>query len=230
MRKILVIIGLVLMFGFCKINKIEAVSGTCACNGGYVNINTDGCDAGLGKAAYCTGSNSCSCFTVNEWNAFKNRTGTVTGTCTCLGGYADQNGCDFSAGKEPRCVSATSCICLTNTEWSNYKNRGSSSHADDAVLPTYDSKDYISPFKFKDADMGTVIGKVIGYVYIFAGFGLLLVLLMGGFAVMTSAGAPEKAKMGYDRITQGVTGFLLIFVSYLIVLVVQATFKVKIFF
>lgn len=119
-------------------------------------------------------------------------------------------------------------ICDTSTNICISDNR--SNNVGDAVLPTYDSKDYISPFKFKDADMGTVIGKVIGYVYIFAGFGLLLVLLMGGFAVMTSAGAPEKAKMGYDRITQGVTGFLLIFVSYLIVLVVQATFKIKIFF
>ena len=78
--------------------------------------------------------------------------------------------------------------------------------------------------------MGTVIGKIIEYIYIFAGFALLIALLMGGFTVLTAAGSPEKAAKGYNQATYGVIGFILIFVSYMVVLLIQAIFHVKIFF
>ena len=94
-------------------------------------------------------------------------------------------------------------------------------------MPSY-GKD--STFVFKNKTLGEVIGEVIKYIYIFAGFTLIIVLLMGGFSVLTAAGSPEKAKVGYDRITQGLIGFIVIFLSYLIVLLLQALLKVKIFF
>jgi hypothetical protein len=96
-----------------------------------------------------------------------------------------------------------------------------------AELPNY--PDSVN-FNFKNATLGTIIGKIIGYVYIFAGMALLLVLIMGGFVVLTSAGSPEKAAKGYGQITNGVVGFIIVFVSYMVVLLIQAIFHVKIFF
>jgi len=106
-------------------------------------------------------------------------------------------------------------------------SNGGAGTVGDAELPDY--PDGVG-FKFKDATLGTVIGKIIEYIYIFAGFALLIALLMGGFTVLTAAGSPEKAAKGYNQATYGVIGFILIFVSYMVVLLIQAIFHVKIFF
>lgn len=97
----------------------------------------------------------------------------------------------------------------------------------DAELPNY--PDSVG-FKFKDKTLGEIIGKIIEYIYIFAGFALLIALFMGGFTVLTAAGSPEKAQKGYNQATYGVIGFIIIFVSYMVVLLIQAIFHVKIFF
>lgn len=77
--------------------------------------------------------------------------------------------------------------------------------------------------------VGTVISKAIPYVYIAAGLSLLLVLISGGITLMTAAGNPDKAKIGYGRISAGLIGFLIIFVSYFVVQIVQVLLGVKIF-
>lgn len=121
-------------------------------------------------------------------------------------------------------------VCITDQTF-NPPDGGSSiiggGRVGDAELPDY--PDGVG-FKFKDATLGTVIGKIIEYIYIFAGFALLIALLMGGFTVLTAAGSPEKAAKGYNQATYGVIGFILIFVSYMVVLLIQAIFHVKIFF
>ncbi len=127
-------------------------------------------------------------------------------------------------------IKKQSYVCILEQDfdppWPHFEGGGGGG-VGDAELPDY--PDGVG-FKFKDATLGTVIGKIIEYIYIFAGFALLVALLMGGFTVLTAAGSPEKAQKGYNQATYGVIGFIIIFVSYMVVLLIQAIFHVKIFF
>ncbi|HRT40016.1 MAG TPA: hypothetical protein P5299_01465 [Candidatus Woesebacteria bacterium] len=101
-----------------------------------------------------------------------------------------------------------------------------SGRADDVILPQYSAD---SGFRWANASLGEIISELIKYVYLFAGLALIIVLLFGGFTVLTAAGVPEKAQVGYTRITQGLIGFVVIFASYLVVLLVEAILKINIF-
>ena len=85
------------------------------------------------------------------------------------------------------------------------------------------------PLNGRFANIGGLISALIPYIYVFAGFALIFVILMGGYGVLTSGGVPEKTKMGYDKIAKGLTGFVIIIVSFLVVLLMEAILNIKIF-
>ena len=90
--------------------------------------------------------------------------------------------------------------------------------AADVVLPT-------DPTGF--TDIGSIISALLPYVYVAAGLVLLLVLISGGIGLMTSAGNPDKSKAAWGKITGGLIGFLIIFVSYFIAKIVEVLFGVS---
>ena len=61
-----------------------------------------------------------------------------------------------------------------------------------------------------------------------AGLVLLLMLIVGGIGLMTSGGNPDKMKAGYGKITSALIGFLIVFVSYMVVQIVERIFGVDI--
>ena len=87
------------------------------------------------------------------------------------------------------------------------------------------------PTKF--TNIGSIIGGngsrrgLLSYVYVVAGLILLLMLVSGGIGLMTSAGNPDKSKAAWGRITGGLIGFLIIFVSYFIAKIVEVLFGVS---
>jgi phosphate starvation-inducible membrane PsiE len=83
-------------------------------------------------------------------------------------------------------------------------------------------------FKYADSTVGAIFGDVLSYVYVFAGLALLLMLISGGFGLMTSAGNPDKLKSGYGRITSALIGFLIVFVSYIVVKIMESVFGLTI--
>lgn len=85
------------------------------------------------------------------------------------------------------------------------------------------------PLASKFNNVGDVVTKLLPYVYVAAGLVLLLMLISGGIGLMTSAGNPDKMKAGYGRITSALIGFLLVFVSYIVVRLVETILGVKIF-
>lgn len=93
-------------------------------------------------------------------------------------------------------------------------------------LPNYDSG---TNFKFSGGTLGDVISSLIPYIYLVAGLSMLVMLILGGLTLMTAAGDPAKTKAGYGKITSGIVGFLIIFVSYFVVQIVELVFGVKIF-
>ena len=93
-------------------------------------------------------------------------------------------------------------------------------------LPTYGSG---TNFKFANGTIGDVISALIPYIYVIAGLSMLVMLIMGGLKLMTAAGDQAKAKDGYGKITSGIIGFLIIFVSYFVVQIVEVVLGIKIF-
>lgn len=77
--------------------------------------------------------------------------------------------------------------------------------------------------------MGSVISKAITYVFPLAGLILFFMLIAGGFQLLTSAGDPEATKKGYQKILYAVIGFMIIFVAYWLIQIIEIIFGIKIF-
>lgn len=90
--------------------------------------------------------------------------------------------------------------------------------AADVMLPT-------DPTGF--TNVGSIIGKLLPYVYVVAGLTLLLFLIAGGIGLMTSAGNPDKSKAAMGKISGALIGFLIIFVSYFIAKIVEVLLGVS---
>lgn len=99
--------------------------------------------------------------------------------------------------------------------------------ADDSIIPSYGDTGFI----FENKKIGQIVGGsngLLGYIYVAAGLILLLMLISGGIGLMTSGGNPDKMKAGYGKITSALIGFLIVFVSYMVVQIVERIFGVDI--
>ncbi|MCL4360407.1 hypothetical protein M1555_04130 [Patescibacteria group bacterium] len=76
-------------------------------------------------------------------------------------------------------------------------------------------------------DIGSVLSKALPYVFAFAGFGLLLMIVAAGITLMTSAGDAKKMEQGKQRLTYALVGFFVIFFSYWIMLLIGRIFGIQ---
>jgi hypothetical protein len=65
--------------------------------------------------------------------------------------------------------------------------------------------------------IGSILNKTIPFIIAFAGIGLLVVIIGGGFTLLTSAGDTKKMDAGKQQITNGIIGFVIILVAYWLV-------------
>lgn len=77
---------------------------------------------------------------------------------------------------------------------------------------------------WKALTIGTIISEVLRYVFVLAGLALLLMLIFGGFQLMTSAGDPKGMEAGKNRVMYAIIGFLIIFASFWLVQILQVIF------
>ena len=99
----------------------------------------------------------------------------------------------------------------------------------DAVLPNYDANTKLTWSAVKPlSEIGLIFTSFLKYVYVAAGLLLLLMLISGGVTLMTAAGDQNKTKEGYGRIQAGIVGFLIVFISYFVVQIVEVILGVKI--
>jgi len=94
----------------------------------------------------------------------------------------------------------------------------------EAKLPTYAG----TGFKFSSSNLGDLISQLLPYILAFAGLALFVMLIWGGITLMTAAGDPAKSKAGYGRISTGLIGFLIIFISYFVTQIVEVVLGIKI--
>jgi hypothetical protein len=98
-------------------------------------------------------------------------------------------------------------------------------HADEGVnIPSYGN----SGFKFENGNIGNIFSALLPYLYVAAGIILLIMLIVGGLGLMTAAGNPDKMKAGYGKITNALIGFLIVFISYFVVQIVETILGIKI--
>lgn len=76
--------------------------------------------------------------------------------------------------------------------------------------------------------LGAVLGAAIPFLFAFAGIALLVMLILGGFSLLTSAGDSKKLDSGKKQITYAIVGFLVIFIAFWIVQLIGRIFNLTV--
>ncbi len=70
-------------------------------------------------------------------------------------------------------------------------------------------------------NIGQIVSRLLEYIFPLAGIATFIYLLIGGFGYLTAAGNEEAAKKAQGQITNALIGFLIIFLSYWIVRILE---------
>lgn len=73
-----------------------------------------------------------------------------------------------------------------------------------------------------------IINRFLSYLFPIAGFILFLMIVWGGFEMMTGALNKKSVESGKQRVTAAVIGFMLLFASYWITQIIEAVFGIQI--
>ncbi len=85
------------------------------------------------------------------------------------------------------------------------------------------------PTGFKFTNVSSIISGptgIIQYIFVLAGIGLLIVILSAGFTLLTSAGDAKAMEKGKKGLTNGIVGFVIIFVAYWLVQIAGIVFGI----
>ncbi len=73
--------------------------------------------------------------------------------------------------------------------------------------------------------LGEVISNIYPFLFVFAGIGLLFMLIFGGFQLLTGGTDPKRIEIGKQRITFAIVGFLIVFFAFWMVQFVGMIFN-----
>lgn len=90
-------------------------------------------------------------------------------------------------------------------------------------LPTLEGGGY------KFTNLASLINHALPLVFSIAGIFLLLYLVWGGFGYLTSMGDPKKAESAKKKITNAIIGFIIIFVAYWLVQILDYVLKLGVY-
>ena len=86
------------------------------------------------------------------------------------------------------------------------------------------------PARGAAVEVGPIITDiVVPWVFLIAGILLLFLLILGGYALFLSTGNEEKIKKAQGQVTNALLGFLMLFISYWVVQIVEAVLGITIF-
>jgi len=77
--------------------------------------------------------------------------------------------------------------------------------------------------------IGELLSALLPNVYIIAGLILFFLILLGGYGLLASGSDPEKLKQSSKAVTAALAGFLIIFVSYWIIQIIELITGIDIF-
>ena len=70
------------------------------------------------------------------------------------------------------------------------------------------------PTGFKFTNTASVLTELMKYIFVLSGIILLVVILSSGFTLLMSAGDVKAMEKGKKGLTNGILGFVIIFVAY----------------
>ena len=106
------------------------------------------------------------------------------------------------------------------------------------IKPAYAQIKIGEQFKFSDQgisgvfpNLGKLVSIIISNLYVLAGILLLLLLIFGGFGMIMGAGGgnPEQTAKGGKAVGAALGGFLIIFLSYWIIRIIEVITGLSIF-
>lgn len=74
-----------------------------------------------------------------------------------------------------------------------------------------------APIDINNTNIGTIISKLLPYIFTIAGMLLLIYLIFGGFQLMLSRGDPKAAQSAKSHITNALIGFIIVFIAFWVV-------------
>jgi len=85
-------------------------------------------------------------------------------------------------------------------------------------------------FKFagEAGKLGNVLSSLLTYVFPIAGLILLVMLILGGFELLTSGGNPDTVKAGQGKVVSALIGFLIVFVAWWLMQIIETVLGFKI--
>jgi hypothetical protein len=80
-------------------------------------------------------------------------------------------------------------------------------------------------------DLGTLVSVLLFNAYVLAGIVFFLLILFGGFGIImgSSGGNPEQTAKGGKAVAAALGGFLIIFLSYWIIRIIEVITGIDIF-
>ena len=72
------------------------------------------------------------------------------------------------------------------------------------------------PLDSSISDIGSLISTILNFVFPFAAFILLIMLIWGGYTFMMSKGEPEQVMNAKAKITTSIIGFILLIALFVI--------------
>ncbi len=113
-------------------------------------------------------------------------------------------------------------------EYTNYVPQQTSND----IIPNYPSEvltgEKVIDLSDQSLTVGGIFSKILPYIYTIAGLILLFMLIAGGLGLMTAAGDPKKIEASQGRITMALVGFLIVFISYFVVQLVEIMLNIQI--
>lgn len=85
-----------------------------------------------------------------------------------------------------------------------------------------------SPHRVQLSTPRGIISRILTFAFPLAGIILFVMIVWGGFEMISGAATKKSLDAGRQRVTAAIIGFLLLFVSYWIMQVVEVVFGVRI--
>jgi hypothetical protein len=77
--------------------------------------------------------------------------------------------------------------------------------------------------------LSSLVSAALPYLFAISGVILFIFLIWGGFDYLTSMGDPKQAEAGKNKITNALIGFILIFVAFWIVQIIDRVFNLGVY-
>jgi len=75
--------------------------------------------------------------------------------------------------------------------------------------------------EYKDGNLGSILSIVLRNIYVIAAIVLFIMIFVGGLGMIINAGNAEKQKQSSQTLSSAVLGFVIMFLSYWLIKIIE---------